>query len=92
YSAVKPTPNPAVEIVLLHITIQCPVYKESLPRSCTAPSVLLIKETVQTYARQGGTSVIFICDDGMQLISEENRQDRMIFYANHNIGYAVVSL
>jgi hypothetical protein len=30
YSAVKPGPNPAVDNNLPHITIQCPVYKESL--------------------------------------------------------------
>jgi hypothetical protein len=54
---------------------------------CSAPSVLSVKKAMQTYARQGGTSAIFICDDGMQLISEEDRQERMAFYANHNIGW-----
>ncbi|KAJ7503345.1 glycosyl transferase family group 2-domain-containing protein [Mycena galericulata] len=86
YSAVKPAPNPAVDNALPHITIQCPVYKESL-RETIAPSVLSVKKAMQTYARQGGTSSIFICDDGMQLISEEDRQERMAFYANHNIGW-----
>jgi cellulose synthase/poly-beta-1,6-N-acetylglucosamine synthase-like glycosyltransferase len=42
---------------------------------------------MRTYARQGGTSALFICDDGLQLISEENRQERIDFYANHNIGW-----
>jgi len=42
---------------------------------------------MQTYARQGGTSSIFVHDDGMQLISEEERQRRVTFYANHNIGW-----
>ncbi|KAJ7723831.1 glycosyl transferase family group 2-domain-containing protein [Mycena maculata] len=86
YSAVKPAPNPAVDNNLPHITIQCPVYKESLHETI-APSVLSVKKAMQTYARQGGTSAIFICDDGMQLISEEDRQERMAFYANHNIGW-----
>ncbi|KAJ7183586.1 glycosyl transferase family group 2-domain-containing protein [Mycena filopes] len=86
YSAVKPAPNPAVDNALPHITIQCPVYKESL-KETIAPSVLSVKKAMQTYARQGGTSAIFICDDGMQLISEEDRQERMAFYANHNIGW-----
>ncbi|KAJ7616832.1 glycosyl transferase family group 2-domain-containing protein [Mycena polygramma] len=86
YSAVKPAPNPAVDNNLPHITIQCPVYKESL-HEVIAPSVLSVKKAMQTYARQGGTSAIFICDDGMQLISEEDRQERMAFYANHNIGW-----
>lgn len=42
---------------------------------------------MQTYARQGGTSAIFVCDDGLQLISEEDREERKAFYANHNIGW-----
>ncbi|KAF7335514.1 hypothetical protein MVEN_02205200 [Mycena venus] len=86
YSAVKPAPNPAVDNNLPHVTIQCPVYKESL-HEVIAPSVLSVKKAMQTYARQGGTSAIFICDDGMQLISEEDRKERMAFYANHNIGW-----
>ena len=42
---------------------------------------------MQTYARQGGTSAIFICDDGLQLIGAEEREERIAFYANHNIGW-----
>ena len=42
---------------------------------------------MQTYARQGGTSAIFINDDGMQLLSPEEREKRTAFYANHNIGW-----
>jgi hypothetical protein len=42
---------------------------------------------MKTYARQGGTSAIFVHDDGLQLISEEEREMRMTFYANHNIGW-----
>ncbi|KAF5376599.1 hypothetical protein D9757_009590 [Collybiopsis confluens] len=71
---------------LPHITIQCPVYKESLELTIT-PSVLSIKKAMQTYARQGGTSSIFICDDGLQIIPEEDRQQRLEFYSNHNIGW-----
>ncbi|KAJ3715235.1 glycosyl transferase family group 2-domain-containing protein [Lentinula guzmanii] len=71
---------------LPHITIQCPVYKESLELTIT-PSVLSIKKAMQTYARQGGTSSIFICDDGLQIIPEEEKQKRLDFYANHNIGW-----
>ncbi|KAJ7056829.1 glycosyl transferase family group 2-domain-containing protein [Mycena amicta] len=86
YSAVKPAPNPAVDNKLPHVTIQCPVYKESL-KETIAPSVLSVKKAMQTYARQGGTSSIFICDDGMQIIDEDLRKERMEFYANHNIGW-----
>jgi hypothetical protein len=42
---------------------------------------------MQTYARQGGTSAIFVNDDGLQLIGQAEREERMAFYANHNIGW-----
>ncbi|KAG5636255.1 hypothetical protein H0H81_008634 [Sphagnurus paluster] len=86
YSAIKPAPNPEIDNNLPHITIQLPVYKESLELTI-GPSVFSIKKAMQTYARQGGTSAIFICDDGLQLISEEDRKERLAFYANHNIGW-----
>ncbi|KAF9014299.1 glycosyl transferase family group 2-domain-containing protein [Cyathus striatus] len=79
-------PNPEIDNNLPHITIQMPVYKESLELTI-APSVFSVKKAMQTYARQGGTSAIFICDDGMQLISEDDRKERQAFYANHNIGW-----
>lgn len=52
YSAVKPDPNPEVDRNLPHITIQLPVYKESLELTI-APSVYSVKKAMQTYARQG---------------------------------------
>ena len=42
---------------------------------------------MQTYARQGGTSTIFVHDDGLQLINAEDREARIAFYADHNIGW-----
>ena len=42
---------------------------------------------MQTYARQGGTSSILVHDDGLQLIPEDERQARISFYADHNIGW-----
>lgn len=46
-----------------------------------------IKKAMQTYARQGGTSAIFVHDDGLQLISEEDRNKRITFYTDHGIGW-----
>jgi hypothetical protein len=46
-----------------------------------------IKKAMQTYARQGGTSSIFVHDDGLQLISENDREERIRFYADHGIGW-----
>lgn len=42
---------------------------------------------MQTYARQGGSSAIFVHDDGIQLLSEKDREARIAFYADHNIGW-----
>ncbi|KAF9230491.1 glycosyl transferase family group 2-domain-containing protein [Melanogaster broomeanus] len=42
---------------------------------------------MQTYARQGGTSSIFVHDNGLQIISEEEREARIAFYAIHNIRW-----
>ncbi|KAF9230396.1 hypothetical protein BU15DRAFT_83685, partial [Melanogaster broomeanus] len=44
-------------------------------------------KAIQTYARQGGASSIFVHDDGLQIVSEEEREARIAFYANHNIGW-----
>ncbi|GBE85655.1 glycosyl transferase family group 2-domain-containing protein [Sparassis latifolia] len=86
YSAVPPGPNKVVDGNLPHITIELPVYKESL-KETIGPSVYSIKKAMQTYARQGGTSSIFVHDDGLQLISEEERKERVAFYADYNIGW-----
>jgi cellulose synthase/poly-beta-1,6-N-acetylglucosamine synthase-like glycosyltransferase len=63
-----------------------PVYKESLEQTIS-PSVFHLKKAMQTYARQGGSSAIFIHDDGLQLLSEKDREARIAFYADHNIGW-----
>ncbi|EDR03342.1 uncharacterized protein LACBIDRAFT_331690 [Laccaria bicolor S238N-H82] len=84
YSAIKPAPNPEIDNNLPHITIQMPVYKESLEQTISL-SVFSVKRAMQTYAR--GTSAIFICDDGMQCIPETDQNERIAFYANHNIGW-----
>ena len=71
---------------LPHVTIQCPVYKEGLA-AVIAPTVNSIKKAISTYELQGGTANIFINDDGMQLISDELRNERKDFYAAHGIGW-----
>jgi hypothetical protein len=42
---------------------------------------------MQTYARQGGTSSIFVHDDALQLLDADERAQRIAFYADHNIGW-----
>ncbi|KAI0070924.1 hypothetical protein K474DRAFT_1607813 [Panus rudis PR-1116 ss-1] len=86
YSAKPPRPNKVVDNNLPHITIQMPVYKESL-EAVLAPSIESLKKAMQTYARQGGTSSIFINDDGLRLLPTAERDARIAFYANHGIGW-----
>ena len=53
----------------------------------SAPSVMSIKKAMQTYSRHGGTSSIFVHDDGLQLLPEPDRDERIRFYADHGIGW-----
>lgn len=46
-----------------------------------------LKKAMQTYARQGGTSAILVHDDGLQIIPEQERKERIQFYADNNIGW-----
>ena len=71
---------------LPHVTIQCPVYKEGL-HSVIAPTVKSIKQAISTYELQGGSANMFINDDGLQLIDEDDRRARIEFYADHSIGW-----
>ena len=72
--------------ILPHVTVQCPVYKEGLA-AVIAPTVKSIKQAMSTYELQGGSANMFINDDGMQLISEDDRRARIEFYADHSIGW-----
>ena len=72
--------------ILPHVTIQCPVYKEGLA-SVIAPTVKSIKQAISTYELQGGSANMFINDDGLQIIDEEERRARIEFYADHSIGW-----
>ena len=51
------------------------------------PTVRSIKQAISTYELQGGSANLFINDDGLQLISEEERLARIEFYADHSIGW-----
>lgn len=36
---------------------------------------------------QGGSANMFVNDDGIQLLSEEERTERIEFYTDHSIGW-----
>ena len=42
---------------------------------------------MQTYARQGGTSSIFVNDDGLRIMPPAVRDERIAFYALHGIAW-----
>lgn len=69
-----------------HITIQCPVYKEDL-EDVIVPTVQSLRVAISTYERQGGTASIFINDDGLQLVSPEQREMRKAYYKLNEIGW-----
>jgi len=72
--------------VLPHVTIQMPVYKEGLV-AVIQPTIISLKAAISKYELQGGTANIFVNDDGMQIISEEEAQARRDFYEEHNISW-----
>ncbi|RYP89456.1 hypothetical protein DL769_000007 [Monosporascus sp. CRB-8-3] len=71
---------------LPHVTVQMPVYKEGLS-AVIKPTIASLKQCISTYELQGGSANIFVNDDGMQLISEEDKNARREFYDEHNIGW-----
>lgn len=71
---------------LPHVTIQMPVYKEGL-NAVIRPTVVSLKAAISTYEMQGGTANIFVNDDGMQIVSDDEAAARRDFYDEHNIGW-----
>lgn len=63
-----------------------PVYKEGLA-AVIAPTILSLKAAISTYELQGGTANIFVNDDGMQLIADNQALARREFYEEHNVGW-----
>ena len=86
YSGRAPRRLDRAQGALPHVTIQMPVYKEGL-NAVIKPTVVSLKAAISTYEMQGGTANIFVNDDGMQLISDDDAQARRDFYDEHNIGW-----
>ena len=85
YSGEKPVPLP-IDVGLPSITIQVPVYKESL-EGVIAPTILDMKKAMKKYELQGGKANILVCEDGMQLLDEEEQQARRDFYQTQGCGW-----
>lgn len=71
---------------LPHITIQMPVYKESL-QGVLMPTIESVKKAITTYELQGGTAGIVVSEDGMLLVDEQEKKLRKEFYERNNVGW-----
>ena len=80
------SPRRITNLELPHVTIQCPVYKEGL-YSVIDPTIISLKAAISTYEMQGGRANIFINDDGMQLISPEDPEERRNYYEEQRVGW-----
>lgn len=71
---------------LPHVTIQMPVYKESL-ETVLAPTIESLNRAIKTYELQGGTASILVSEDGLLLVDEEEREKRLEYYDRHQIAW-----
>ena len=76
----------ADSVDLPHVTIQMPVYKETIA-GVIRPTVNSLKQAMRTYELQGGTANIFVNDDGMQTVSPQQGEARREFYRENHIGW-----
>lgn len=75
-----------VERDLPAFTIQMPVYKEGL-ETVLAPSIRDALKAVEAYRAQGGQANIVICEDGLRLLDEVKRAERIQFYREMDCGW-----
>lgn len=80
------------DLLLIHkrfpnITIQVPIYKENLENTIV-PTLLSAKKQAERYTKETNAFCnIVVCDDGLNIIQEEEKEKRMLFYKEHNIGF-----
>jgi cellulose synthase/poly-beta-1,6-N-acetylglucosamine synthase-like glycosyltransferase len=85
YSAI-PTSPPEDRRQWPVFTIQLPVYTESL-RETLVPTIRSLDKAVRFYRKMGGKAYIFVNDDGLQVLDDTQRAERIAFYEKHGIGY-----
>ncbi|KAK3378037.1 glycosyl transferase family group 2-domain-containing protein [Podospora didyma] len=88
YSPIKPSLRRAYMdgFTPPHMTIQMPVYKEGM-ESVIIPTVRSLQAAISYYESHGGSASIFINDDGLRVISEEEAQKRIDFYHDNHMGW-----
>ena len=67
------------------VTIQIPVYKESL-ETVIKPTIISLLECKAFYDGHIDVNII-VSDDGLQAINSSDKQERIRFYEENNIGY-----
>ena len=72
--------------ILPHVTVQCPIYKEGMS-TVIEPTIRSVRSAISTYELQGGSANIFINDDGMQLLPDDQVRARQEYYNENNIGW-----
>lgn len=89
YYSGKPPVRITGRKLLPHVTIQCPIFTESL-ELVVEPTIMSLKAAITTYEMQGGSANIFVNDDGMlakSQLSQSEIESRKRFYKTHNIGW-----
>jgi hypothetical protein len=86
YSGLEIPDDCCNQIYFPHITIQIPIYKENLENTIipTISSALY-----QAHRYENETEAIcniIVCDDGLNLIGEEEKRKRLDFYSKYNLG------
>ena len=70
-----------------HITIQIPVYKENLQNTIKPTLLHCCREADRYMDETGAYCNIIVCDDGYNLISENDRIERVSFYKDIGVGF-----
>lgn len=70
-----------------HITIQIPVYKESLENTIIPTLTSCLREAKRYSTETGSKCNIVVCDDGYNLLSEDERAKRFLYYSTNNIAF-----
>ena len=70
-----------------NITIQLPVYKEDLENTIKPTIISAIQQANRYMLETNSMCNIIVCDDGLNLLNDDDKQKRIHFYTSHNVGY-----
>jgi hypothetical protein len=67
---------------LPRVTVQMPVYLEGFD-FVIKPSIYSLEAAIAAYRAEGGSASIFVNDDGLQLLNDEDRCESLPFPCMH---------